>query len=68
MNCLIGNLFGLGYSSISGRVTIVKSKISKEDETAYLLKSSANRERLLKAIENAAHERNLITVKFDELQ
>ena len=29
----IGNLFGLGYSSISRRVTIMKSKISKEDET-----------------------------------
>ena len=28
----IGNLFGLGYSSISRRVTIMKSKISKEDE------------------------------------
>ena len=28
----IGNLFGLGYSSISRRVTIMKSKMSKEDE------------------------------------
>ena len=28
----IGNLFGLGYSSISRRVTIMKSKISKENE------------------------------------
>jgi hypothetical protein len=28
----IGNLFGLGYSSISRRVTIMKSKISKDDE------------------------------------
>ena len=28
----IGSLFGLGYSSISRRVTIMKSKISKEDE------------------------------------
>jgi hypothetical protein len=27
----IGNLFGLGYSSISRRVTLMKSKISKED-------------------------------------
>lgn len=27
----IGNLFGLGYSSISRRVTIMKSKISKDD-------------------------------------
>ena len=28
----IGNLFGLGYSSISRRVTIMKSKMSGEDE------------------------------------
>ena len=28
----IGNLFGLGYSSISRRVTIMKSMKSKEDE------------------------------------
>ena len=28
----IGNLFGIGYSSISQRVTIMKSKISEEDE------------------------------------
>ncbi len=28
----IGNLFGLGYSSISRRVTIVKSMISKDDK------------------------------------
>ena len=28
----IGNLFGLGYSSISRRMTIMKSKLSKEDE------------------------------------
>ena len=27
-----GNLFGLGYSSISRRVTIMKSKMSKENE------------------------------------
>jgi REP element-mobilizing transposase RayT len=28
----IGNLFGLGYSSISRRVTIMKSRISKDDK------------------------------------
>jgi hypothetical protein len=28
----IGNLFGLGYSSISRRVTVMKSKISKDDK------------------------------------
>ncbi|MCR4321288.1 MAG: hypothetical protein NUV74_13250 [Candidatus Brocadiaceae bacterium] len=49
-------------------IVVCEAGQSEEDETAYLLKSSANRERLLKAIENAAHERNLITVKLDELQ
>jgi antitoxin YefM len=40
----------------------------EEDETAYLLKSPANRERLLKAIENVAQNRNLVTVNLDELE
>jgi antitoxin YefM len=40
----------------------------EEDETAYLLKSPANRERLLKAIENVAHNHNLVTVNLDELR
>jgi antitoxin YefM len=40
---------------------------SEEDETAYLLKSPANRERLLKAIENIANNRNLVTVNVDDL-
>jgi hypothetical protein len=40
----------------------------EEDETAYLLKSPANRERLLKAIKNVAHDRNLVTVNLDELE
>ncbi|WKZ19759.1 MAG: hypothetical protein QY310_04160 [Candidatus Jettenia sp. CY-1] len=34
----IGNLFGLGYSSISRRVTIMKSMISKGDEIYKQLK------------------------------
>lgn len=40
----------------------------EEDETAYLLKSPANRERLLKAIENVAHDRNLVTMNLDEIE
>lgn len=40
----------------------------EEDETTYLLKSPANREHLLKAIENVAHHRNLVTLNLDELQ
>ena len=40
----------------------------EEDETAYLLKSPANREHLFKALENVAHDRNLVTINLDELQ
>jgi antitoxin YefM len=40
----------------------------EEDETTYLLKSPANREHLLKAIENVTHHRNLVTLNLDELQ
>lgn len=34
----------------------------EEDETAYLLKSPANRARLLQAIENVENNRQLVTV------
>ncbi|MBC8183154.1 hypothetical protein H8E88_18780 [candidate division KSB1 bacterium] len=39
----------------------------EEDETTYLLRSSANRERLLKAIDNVAQNQNLVTVGLDEI-
>ncbi len=38
-----------------------------EDETAYLLRSPANRDRLLKAIENVAQGRNLEVLDLDDL-
>jgi antitoxin YefM len=40
---------------------------ASEDETAYLLRSPANRERLLKAIENVAKGRNLEVVDLADL-
>ncbi|MBI5474822.1 MAG: hypothetical protein HY961_20975 [Ignavibacteriae bacterium] len=39
-----------------------------EDETAYLLRSEANREHLLKALENVKKGENLITVNPDDLR
>lgn len=39
----------------------------EEDETDYLLRSPANREHLLQAIENVNNNRNLVTVGMDEL-
>jgi PHD/YefM family antitoxin component YafN of YafNO toxin-antitoxin module len=47
---------------------VCDAKQHEDDETAYLLKSSANRERLLKAIENVTQNRRLITVTLDELR
>ncbi|HSG39358.1 MAG TPA: hypothetical protein VLE27_06945 [Thermoanaerobaculia bacterium] len=42
---------------------------SAEDETAYLLRSPVNRERLLRALENVAQDRNLEVVNLgDPLQ
>jgi len=43
-------------------IVVCEAAQSEEDETAYLLKSPANRERLSKAIENVAQDRNLVTV------
>jgi len=37
-----------------------------EDETAYLLKSQANREQLLAAIANVAQSQNLVTIELDQ--
>jgi len=49
-------------------IAVCEAPEIEEDETAYLLKSPANRARLLNAIENIAHNRNLVTVNLDELQ
>lgn len=46
----------------------IEIMVSEVDETAYLLRSEANRERLLKAIENVHKGENLIEVKMDDLQ
>ncbi len=40
-------------------ISIREAASSSEEETAYLLRSPANRDRLLKAMENAAQGRNL---------
>jgi antitoxin YefM len=49
-------------------IVVSEAPQSEEDETAYLLRSPANRDRLLQAIENIAQSRNLVTVQLDELQ
>ena len=49
-------------------IAVCESAQSEEDETAYLLKSPANRDRLLKAIENVARSHNLVAVDLEALQ
>lgn len=49
-------------------IAICETTQTEEDETAYLLRSPANRDRLLQAIENVAHDRNLVTIKLESLE
>ncbi len=49
-------------------IVVCEAAQSEEDETAYLLRSPANRDRLLKAIENVAQDRNLVPLKLEDLQ
>jgi len=48
-------------------ISVCEAADSSEDETAYLLRSPANRERLLRAIENVAQGRNLEEVDLGDL-
>lgn len=48
-------------------IAVCESAQSEEDETEYLLKSPANRDRLLQAIENVARSHNLVPVDLEEL-
>lgn len=49
-------------------IAISEVATNSEDETAHLLESPANRQRLLHAVENIARGRDLVTVDLDELQ
>jgi len=46
----------------------IEIMVSEVDETAYLFRSEANRERLLKAIENVEKGENLVEVQLGDLQ
>ena len=46
-------------------IAVCEASEIEEDETAYLLKSPANRERLLKAIENVDANHNIVTVNLN---
>ena len=58
--------FRLSTEDLQGETRLT---YSPEDETAYLLRSPVNRERLLRALENAAQDQNLEVVNLgDPLQ
>jgi antitoxin YefM len=42
--------------------------VSERDETAYLLRAPANRERLLRAIEDVEENRNIIVPNQEQFQ
>jgi antitoxin YefM len=48
-------------------ISVCETADSTEDETSYLLRSPANRERLLRAIDNVAQGRDLKVVDLDDL-
>lgn len=48
-------------------IVVCEAAQSEEDETEYLLKSPANRDRLLKAVENVPRTGNLVPVDLEEL-
>ena len=41
-------------------IAVCETVETAEDETTYLLRSPANRERLMQALENVAQQRNLV--------
>lgn len=48
-------------------IVVSEAVESAEDETAYLLRSPVNRERLLRAIENVSQGKNLEVVDLGDL-
>lgn len=48
-------------------IAVCEAAQTANDETAYLLKSPANKKRLLQAVENIANNRGLIVTNLDDL-
>lgn len=49
-------------------VAVCEATEAQEDETAYLLRSPANRERLLEALRNIEQDRDLVTLEVQDLR
>ncbi|MTF37968.1 hypothetical protein VKI21_11285 [Cyanobacterium aponinum UTEX 3222] len=63
----------LNDSFLEGLKTTFKDKdieiiVSEVDETEYLFRSEANKERLLQAVENVKQRKNLVEVNLDDLE
>ena len=63
----------LDQDFIEALKTLFKDKeieiiVSEVDETAYLLQSEANKERLLQAVQNINNQQKLVEVSLDDLQ
>lgn len=63
----------LDQDFIEALKTLFKDKeieiiVSEVDETAYLLQSEANKERLLQAVQNINNQQKLVEVPLDDLQ
>lgn len=66
------NTAELDYDFFESLKTLFKDKdieivVSEVDETAYLLKTAANRKRLLEAVENVKNGTNLVVVNLADL-
>ena len=67
------NASDLNQQFLDALKTLFKDKeieivVTDIDETAYLLKSTANQQRLLNAIENVDNRQNLVEVNLEELE
>jgi len=56
------------YGESEVEIAIASYDDASEDETAYLLKSEANKQHLLQALQNVEQGRNLVTVHLEDLQ
>ncbi len=66
------NVNELNSQFLEALKTLFKDKdieiiVSEVDETAYLLQSETNKQRLLRAIQNVNNQQNLVEVQLDAL-
>jgi len=55
-------------SMFKNRNLTLTIEVEKMDTTEYLLSNTANKERLLKAVENAKQRKNLVNIDLEQLK